>query len=102
LGSIRKYLDNCGFDWKTGKIILQKGGGWDTGHGGKLISNDDPALDIEFDDGFGGPDCPRYVASDKEKIYFPEQYDGATGGIFVFKNIKKYLGDENETPYPGG
>jgi len=102
MDTIRKYLTQSGFDFENGKIIIQNGTGWSEGGNGRYVKPDDPILDIEFSSGYGGPDCPRYVAQDKKKIYFPWQYDGATGPTYVYRNIKAYLGSENETPYPGG
>lgn len=65
----------------------------------KYIKRDDPILDQEFDEGYGAPECPRFVADDGRKIYFPYQYDGSTGIVSVYKNIDVYLA--KETPYPG-
>ena len=59
-------------------------------------------LEKEFDYGYGGPECPRFVAEDTDYIYFPDQYDGATSCCYVAKDISKYLSIEEPTPYPGG
>ena len=83
------------------------------------ISKDKDALEAflnkEFSDGFGGPEMPRFVAEDLDKIYFPVQYDGSTWIDFVYKDIGRYLRTWMEkkegkptrllreaTPYPGG
>uniref|UniRef100_A0A6M3Y0R6 Uncharacterized protein n=1 Tax=viral metagenome TaxID=1070528 RepID=A0A6M3Y0R6_9ZZZZ len=109
--TIRRFLDSCGFDWASGTIIVQmvreehSSPGWASEEDiidSHYINPQSQILDIEFDNGLGGPECPRYIAEDKDKIYFPSQYDGATGPEFVYKDIKKYSDKNNLTPYPGG
>jgi len=107
MATLRGFLDDSRFDWATGKLIIQeaeenKWPGWDDQISSKLIKNQDPILEEEFDDGFGSPQCPRYIAEDSRALYFPEQYDGSTSPCMVFKDITKYLDINNPTPYPGG
>jgi len=108
MATLREFLDQAHFDWNTGKIIVQLteeedgSQGWNTPVSAKWIEKDDPILDKKFSDGFGGPECPRFIAEDAESLYFPYQYDGATGPVAVFKKIERYLDPKVESPYPGG
>lgn len=117
MATIRKFLNTVGFDWDHGRIIVQiveeEWPGWSRSikgayyaHVGKAFDSDlagttSDILDDGFDDGFGGPMCPRFIAEDNEYIYFPSQYDGATQAEKVAKDITIYLLG-NDTPYPGG
>ena len=82
--TIREWLSQSGFDWKGGTIIYQEveGGypGWSNPINALIIDkrNTHPILDQHFKDGYGSPDCPRFVAKDKNHMYFPGQYDGST------------------------
>ena len=113
MATIREWLNKAGFDWRTGRIIFQETyycdtlerhdtPGWASPEGAREITADDPILDYEFDDGFGAPECPKFIAEDRDRFFFPAQYDGATWLEFVWKDINKYLDANNETPYPGG
>ena len=116
MATIREWLDGSGFDWESGKIIHQGTRnewdedeecelypGWSPPTGAKVITRDHAILDKQFNTGFGGPDCPRFVARDPVAIYFPGQYDGSTWLVRVWINIDRYLDfEKNETPYPGG
>jgi hypothetical protein len=62
----------------------------------------DNVLDEQFYSGHGCPSCPRFIAEDSVAIYFPWQYDGATGLQKVYKNLDVYLTGDEETPFPGG
>ena len=105
MATIREWLSESNFDWKDGTIIYQETGdnypGWGRVTSASIIENDHPILDENFDDGFGGPDCPRFVAKDKNHTYFPGQYDGSTFIVVVSANMDDYL-NGLETPYPGG
>jgi hypothetical protein len=106
MANLRKWLDDEGFDWGTGRILWQKvasgAPGWSSPVGAKIIDFTDKILDHEFDDGFGSPECPRIIAEDFGAIYFPSQYDGATRLEKIYKDISLYLDyKNNETPYPG-
>jgi len=101
--TLRELLNGKDFDWNSGKIIYhetERYPGWDNVTTGKIIESDNSILDLSFDAGYGGPECPRFVADDKDKIYFPVQYDGATWVEFIYKDITIYLTEA--TPYPGG
>lgn len=105
--TIRNWLEEAEFDWDNGKIVYQDTGdgypGWSREGPRELIPHDHPILTKEFDAGYGGPECPRFVAQDLKAIYFPYQYDGATGIEKVFRDVDDYLrSPEVETPYPGG
>jgi hypothetical protein len=107
MATLREWLDKENFDWDSGRILYQetKGNnfpGWDSVIAAQFINFEDSILSEDFHDGFGGPNCPCIIAEDKNALYFPSQYDGATSLEKVFKNIELYLDIENETPYPGG
>lgn len=108
MGTIRTWLEASGFDWKSGKVLIQKTSGYSPGWSGedeivstKFVAEADPILGKEFDEGYGAPRCPRFWAKDKVAIFFPSQYDGATGIEKVYLKPDKYLAGEL-TPYPGG
>jgi hypothetical protein len=106
--TLKKMLDGLGFDWETGRIVHQpvdaaKAPGWSDPVGAEFIEAGDSILTTEFDNGFGAPQCPRFVAEDASAFYFPMQYDGATQLEKVWKDLGKYLDfEKNPTPYPGG
>jgi len=108
MSTIRAWLDEAGFDWAAGRIIWHDTGaggspGWSEAVGAREVSADDTILRREFDSGYGGPECPRFIAFDAKRIYFPWQYDGATGLETVNRDPDTYLDWEaNPTPYPGG
>jgi len=109
MATIRGWLEKCGFDWETGKIVFQAvqkddDPGWADPIGSELIVAPfkHPILDYDFYAGYGGPQCPRFIAQDRYAIFFPSQYDGATGIVKVHKDISKYLNWKDfPTPYPG-
>jgi hypothetical protein len=141
--TLRKFLDSQGFDWNTGKIIVQPASvykegdkvrrfdsvfaGYEWGayiskyvfdadgmhvttpEGDDLrelrctafyIDKDSPILDGEFYDGYGGTECPAFIAEDKDAFYTVGQYDGSTFPFKIYKDINKYL--VVPVPYPGG
>ena len=108
--TVRQFLDQDHFDWATGQIILQpvegsSSPGRSNGEQGVVIAFDHPILDAEFSSGYGSPQCPRYVARDKDAVYFPTQYDGSTCATKVVIDLAAYCqpdGGHIETPYPGG
>lgn len=108
MATIRKWLDGVGFNWDQGNIVYQAVDGnypgWSYGsaHVGQRIEQDNPILDQDFDDGYGAPYCPRFVARDDQAIYFPVQYDGSTWIEHVVTDLSWYLEEGHETPYPGG
>ena len=63
---------------------------------------DHELLDVEYCNGFGSPDCPRFIAYDRDCIYFPVQYDGATWVEEIQRSPLMYINGRHETPYPGG
>lgn len=105
--TIREWLTEAGFDFAAGRILWQDTGedsspGWATPTAAAFIPADHAILDKAFDSGYGGSECPRFVAEDAVAIYFPSQYDGSTRIVKVHKNLERYLDPNNETPYPGG
>lgn len=115
--TIRELLDDKDFDWENGVIIYQHTDDDDPKManiiGAERICNMDsfspdastfknhPILDVKFDVGYGSPKCPRFVAKDSKKIYFPAEYDGATWCESVFIDIMEYLNWGNTpTPFP--
>jgi hypothetical protein len=117
MATFREFLDRQKFDWNSGTILIQwttsgckdtdgtdiERSGWDDITGASFIMFDHPILDREFSDDYGGPECPRFVAEDKEAIYFPGTYDGSTWCDKVYKELDRYLDWKNlETPYVGG
>ena len=115
LATLREELKNKGFDFENGRIIYQplkededlgpvSYPGWadeDEVEASIEIDLNHPILDVEFNTAFGGPHMPRFVAEDKDKIYFPSQYDGNTWICWVYKDISKYVGNKELLPYPG-
>ncbi len=112
--TLREQLDLAGYDWSTGVLILQDFKdsvpgphypGWaEAGElaPGEMVSGTHPMLDQEYDNGFGAPRCPRFVARDAGFYYFPWQYDGATGIERIAVGLDYYLQPDHPTPYPGG
>ena len=107
MATLRAWLDEAGFDWKNGEIIIQEidsadAPGWATPIKTRVLSPYDPIMVQFFTDDSGSPQCPRVVAKDKSNIYFPSQYDGATALEVVHLDIRAYLDPNKPTPYPGG
>lgn len=105
MATIHNWLTKAGFDLSTGVIILQEvepddAPGWSEFISAHIAGQDDPLLFKEFTSGFGSPRCPRFIAEDRDRLYFPSQYDGATSLVCVWKDIVRYL--NIDTPYPGG
>lgn len=108
MATLREWLKEEGFDFKDGVIIYQevKEGatpGWRSGHdcySPAVITNCHDILDRDFDDSYGGPECPRIFAKDSKAIYFPGQYDGSTWLEKVYIDVQHYLSGK-DTPYPG-
>ena len=118
MATIREWLRESGFNWSSGRVIIhpvtKDDDGYEAspGSAGKrelgtpvevTSAKSHELLDKEFHTGYGAPECPRFVAYDKNRIYFPYQYDGATGLEVVSLYPEDYLGDTFKmTPYPGG
>lgn len=108
--TLRQELIAVGFDFSTGIIIVQdqvetcysSPPGYSQPTTARVARINDPLLDLKFDDGYGSPECPRFIAEDEKYLYFPYQYDGSTGIVTVHKYIRYYLNPQNPTPYPGG
>ena len=119
MATIRQFLNGKGFDWDSGMVIVHVFYDEDSDHpryhpvGFAFLDqikdvivvhgrNDHDVLEYEFYSGHGGVECPCFVAYDKDRIYFPAQYDGATWCESVRKDPKRYLSAAETTPYPGG
>jgi hypothetical protein len=106
MATLREWLTNAGFNWDAGRIIFHDTGDKSPDYGdviaARVIARDDPILDKSFDSGFGDAQCPRIVAEDAERIYFPGTYDGSTWLDWVYKDLDHYLDKEHSTPYVGG
>jgi hypothetical protein len=109
MAKLREMLEHAGFHWQTGVIVYQHTEDDTPGWACKssclpsvVIAHDHPVLDLEFDNGYGGPEMPRFVANDSARLYFPVQYDGATHICAVYRNASDYCGITDMTPYPGG
>jgi|SRR3972149_311509 len=113
MATIRQWLNEAGFDYTRGEIVFHHveedaTPGWGNAIAASLWTLQDQApeavkeLDREFDTGYGGPQCPQFIADDGVKLYFPDQYDGSTSLVTVYKNIARYLDIKTPTPYPGG
>lgn len=117
MATLRQWLDKEGFDWDTGVIVAHTlkedsySPGWGSGNGAfkfdfrdktQLDGKHNELLDHVFDCGYGAPEAPRFVAEDKNRFYFPVQYDGSTWIESIHKNIDHYMDINNDTPYPGG
>lgn len=117
MATLRKWLENAGVDWNSLVIVAHTltedsySAGW--GESKRAFKFDyrenklpdsqiNGLLDFDFDDGYGAPEAPRFVARDKDKTYFPVQYDGATWIDSVYHDINIYMDTNNDTPYPGG
>lgn len=111
MSTLRKDLNEKGFDWESGMIVYQAVSeeAYSPGWAGEnelsqsvQIDENHPILDEEFFSGYGSPQMPRFVACDSTYIYFPVQRDGATFIAKVLRLIGNYIGSEMPTPYPGG
>jgi len=106
MATLRAWLNEAGADFDNLRIVYQAvdGGspGWGTPISSELIDTNHPILDKIFHPGYGGPECPRIIADDDKRLYFPSQYDGSTCLETVEKDILIYLDRSIETPYPGG
>jgi hypothetical protein len=41
------------------------------------VAPDEAALDVEFDNGYGGSEGPQVLIWTEERVYFPAVYDGS-------------------------
>jgi hypothetical protein len=105
MATLRAWLTEAGFNFDTGIIVYH-----DTDEvywsdyviSRQVIRKDHPIIDMEFDDGYGRPECPNIVAFDGPFMFFPQQYDGATSLVKVSTRFEDYLVEGSSTPYPGG
>lgn len=117
MATLRKWFDDAGVDWGSLVLVIhtmeprsfcpgwgtpQEAFRFDFTKPGALDVHPHPVLDHEFNSGYGAPEAPMFIAQDKDCMYFPQQYDGATALVYVFRDIEVYMDVENDTPYPGG
>lgn len=126
--TLRKELTEAGFDWNPQAVIivqrykvsairypsgysavLAEGQAYALGSStsdkveNKTIKPEHPLLDLEFDEGYGSANMPKFWCKSPTHIYFPGQYDGRTWVAKVALYPTAYLGEEAETmPYVGG
>lgn len=118
MATIREWLNGSGFVWDKGIIIYQavredadaeypqyaSAPGYADENDvtpGVFVAATDPILDMEFDNSYGAPSCPRFFARDNAALYFPSQYDGSTRIVRVEIDPMFYMQPGNLTPYPG-
>lgn len=117
VATLRIWLDDRHFDWENGRIVLQAFPPdedlWEQFYDDTakqmepvFIDRKHPVLDVAFSSGMGEASCPRFIAEDAQRIYFPAQYDGATWCEIVWKDLSKYVNSgeakAEPTPLPGG
>lgn len=117
MATVREWLNEAGINWSTTVIVAHHlaedsySAGWGEGVAAFRFdfSSNLPAsaevlqlLDTNFDNGFGAPQAPRFVADDGTRLFFPSQYDGSTSLEYIYKDINKYMDVNYQTPYPGG
>lgn len=117
MATLRRWLDGAKVDWQSLKMVVHTLSddsycpGWGSGKKavlfdftkpGALDVSPHPLLDHNFNDGYGAPQAPRFIAQDKTRIYFPCQYDGSTWLEVVEKDLDAYMDPAKSTPYPGG
>jgi hypothetical protein len=114
MATLREELKNKGFDFENGRIIYQPikenegnpvcSPGWASESEVEEaieIDLNHPILDFDFDNDYGDFGMPRFVAEDKDKIYFPCEYDGLTWIGWVYKDINRYIRSKELLPYFG-
>jgi hypothetical protein len=106
--SFRTLLNFYGFDWESGRIILQNTQvtcspgqmDWSGVRGTIEISKEDPRLDLCPKKGFPGKQMLRFVAFDHRAIYFPWAFECVDMMKVVFKDPEAYLTEKYHlTPY---
>ncbi len=106
--TLRECRNDAGFDWERGVIIYHDVGpdrdapGWANAVTREKIDSTHPILDERFITGYGAPEMPRFFARDEARIYHPAQHDGSTWVVVTDIDPECYLGEDSQTPYPGG
>jgi len=112
MATLKEWLDELEFDYDSGEFILWDNKGevysWEEDAPKKSILVAKGREDIlllgiltrEFDDGYGSPEAPHFIAYDKDFIYLPASYDGSTWAYKVARNSEYY--HTHLPPYEGG
>lgn len=70
--------------------LFSGGTRWDLVPFNQVLPIDDPrvqhTLDVEFDSGFGGQDCPHVYLWTATRVGFIHEYDGSTRMRLVYRN----------------
>jgi hypothetical protein len=100
--SLDSMLVEEGFDFDTGVVIVQKVD--DTGQTlpAQAVERASFVMQHLFYTGYGGNNCPRFWAKDKDYIYFCGTYDGSSWIDKVAINPAKYFSGEEIIPVVGG
>jgi len=114
--TLRKELNKLDFNWKEGVIIYQYNP--EDINDINLLQTDPRIttliynkgieyekiciLDKEFDNNESLPECPIFIAEDKENVYIPAKYDGTNWLEVIKKDIFFYLKNNALIPYVGG
>ena len=95
MATIRDCLDELGFDWEHGKIVLQVWGRQKS-MSSELIAHDNAVLDGVLD----CFDAPSLIAEDRERIYrtTTSAYESSIQMVAIFKDVTKYLDVTNHIP----
>ena len=100
--TVRKLLDDLGFDWTTGVIVyrprhaepFRDAKQWEIFRGHHI-------LDEEFDELSDGTVGPNIVARDRTAVYIRRQYDGPRWmERIVYHDFVNYYLD-HDFPFPG-
>lgn len=97
--TLREMLDGCRFNWPAGRIIVAKESiGLDYFEARDTVrpltdglADNDPALDVKIDTGYGTCNIPPFIAEDDAAIYVVATYDGASWIERIEKNLDRYL-----------
>jgi len=110
MATLRKWLTEQGFDFKTGVIVFEDTRQdhhpynspvhyYESQAVRSIIDFQHPILDHEFDDGYGSAQCPRIVARSGDFLFVPLEYDGSTQLVKINVNPEYYLDSDESTPY---
>jgi hypothetical protein len=95
--SLDAMLVEEGFDFDTGVVIVQE-----LEREGRAVERASYVMQHLFYTGYGGNNCPRFWAKDKDYIYFCGTYDGSSWVEKIAIDPAKYLRGEETIPIVGG